>query len=376
MPINKTSMQSLLFETAAHSQSGKTLFFADENAQPEELPSWFKDKQHLTISNRFDIYQDLKKLGYNSSFSDFDLSPEYDAGFQQVLIRISKEKLLNHYLIEQAYKALAPDGRLMIIGAKNEGIKSIQKFAEAIFQSSQKLKFKPQIELYHFIKTDEKVIADIELQARETYKALHNIACLDQALSELDFTSDLEIQSKPGVFGWKKLDEASLLLIETGLRYLKSHSADWLQGDFTLLDIGTGSGLLALAFSDKLKPAILQACDNNAAAIQCCQANLKVLKQALPDSRFEVIASDCANEVPNKADLIVCNPPFHQGFNVNSNLPDRFIESIKDHLNKQSLCLLVANQFVAYEKLAEKNHLNCQEITRKNGFKVLLLTMK
>lgn len=375
----KVNMQHLLFEAAAQNTTSNTLFFADENCQPEILPDWFKHKNNHIISNRFDVHQCLENLGYASTFSDFDLNIQQHAGFEQALLRISKEKLVNHYIIEQAYQALKPNGKLLLIGAKNEGIQSIQKQAATIFEPSKKLKFKPQIELYSFVKSSERAFTDIDLPALQAYPQLHTIAELNQVLPELELPSGLKLSSKAGVFGWKKLDQASLFLIHTGLDYLQNKAPNFLNDEFTLLDIGAGSGLLALAFSAKLMSEThatmrLQVCDNNAAAIKCCEQNLAVLKPLWPNTCIEVLASDCAQAATNKAELIVCNPPFHQGFETNSELPQRFIQSIAQHMHQHSLCLLVANQFVAYEKLAQKSRLNCHELARESGFKVLALT--
>ena len=362
--------QSQLQELAT--DESRCLFFADENCTPQHLPGWFQDSQHLAISNRFDIYQALQNGSINSVFNDFELAPEQGAAFDLVLIRVSKEKLVNSHLLNQAYLALKPHGRLLLIGAKNEGIKSIDKLAQNLFgKACEKQKFKPQIELLMFEKS-----ADVNAELADiAYADLVKIDSLAPALKKVsgntsrDFSSC--ISSKPGVFGWQKIDLASLLLIDCGLDYLEQQNLK----PKSLLDLGAGSGLLAMAFGEQLKPQLLCATDNNAAAMQACQKNLQQL-QPHCDS-VNILAGDCGDtiqtELGEKFDLIVCNPPFHQGFSVSGDLSAKFMQRIKSSLKKDGLCLLVANQFVAYERLAAENKLGCQELKREQGFKILVL---
>lgn len=89
------------------------------------------------------------------------------------------------------------------------------------------------------------------------------------------------------------------------------------------------------------------ATDTNAAAIECCTANA-----TQSNVNISAVADDCAHHIDSVFDLVVCNPPFHSGFGVESQLTDRFLASAAQHLTPDGQAIFVTNLHIGIEKKA------------------------
>src|SRR5690606_24017353 len=117
-----------------------------------------------------------------------------------------------------------------------------------------------------------------------------------------------EFFSKPGLFGWNKVDLGSELLIH---HLYQLPLAQILPQN--CLDLGCGYGFVTLAASRSTECQSVKSwtmTDNNAAALIAAEKNLLAA-----NLNGKVIADDCAASINETFDLILCNPPFHQGFN-------------------------------------------------------------
>ncbi len=93
-------------------------------------------------------------------------------------------------------------------------------------------------------------------------------------------------------------------LVELGLEALKAHKAP------TIIDVGTGSGCIALALAQTCKDARVFALERAPGALEVAKRNCK--KHGLQD-RVHLIESDLLRELPTDAvpaDLIVANLPY------------------------------------------------------------------
>lgn len=89
----------------------------------------------------------------------------------------------------------------------------------------------------------------------------------------------------------------------------------------TAVDLGCGTGLLAVTLAAARPRLTVLATDQSAAAVASAQATVAANGLA---GRIEVRRDDAASSVPDgSVDLVVCNPPFHLGVAVHSGAAER-----------------------------------------------------
>ncbi len=322
------------------------LLIVDENLNPQALqaPSGWQ-----ALTNRFDRQQQLLSLGWHCSLSDF----EWPEGFSTdlVLFRISKERAVVNYLINLVADQLKPGARFILLGDKSEGIKSYAKNGQKRLNGDR---------------SEVKLGGDswrVELTVGNTTGAPLEDQKYQQ-LREITKVSEHSLLSKPGVYGWKKIDQGSQQLIER-LPYMLNSELPI--GFARVLDLGCGSGFLSLAACSQ--DTTITATDNNAAAIKATQATLD-----RADFKADVCLTNAGEELAFEYDLILCNPPFHSGFGIDYDLTDRFSKNAARLLTAEGSACFVVNQHVPLKRIAS-SYFNSVELDQDTGhFCTYLLT--
>jgi len=329
--------------------SGNALWIADENAlRPAQLTA--ANQKVAVISNRFDLCQRLKTNGWNCSFSDFNLSVYPDQSVDRIYYRISKEKPVVHHIINEAFRCLKVGGELYITGLKNEGIKTYLTKAKALFDGQIELSKSDKNTWMGIIKRPTE--AGCELLEDQDYFQLREVAA-DEQFSYI---------SKPGVYGWNKIDKGSEYLISE----LDQFIDELAQPPEQILDLGCGYGYLSL--NCQRLNAEITATDNNAAAIAICNENFK-----RNNVRGKVIAADCAADIDHKFPMIVCNPPFHQGFSIEGDLTDRFLQAARRKLEPTGVACFVVNLHIPLERKAKNLFATVKTIADNGSFRLVML---
>ncbi|GAB4588863.1 class I SAM-dependent methyltransferase [Nocardia sp. IFM 10818] len=119
---------------------------------------------------------------------------------------------------------------------------------------------------------------------------------------------DLEVVAHGAAFSGSKLDIGTRFLLDH-LKRMKPDARD-------AIDLGCGTGILAVALAKARPGIVVTATDQSAAAIASARATAELNEVA---DRIQVLRDDAMSTAPdNSADLVLCNPPFHVGAAVHT----------------------------------------------------------
>jgi 16S rRNA (guanine1207-N2)-methyltransferase len=198
---------------------------------------------------------------------------------------------------------------------------------------------------------------------RKSNDVLHTALLDDQDYASLRLvqTTALDFYSKPGVFGWNRIDQGSAFLLDALPDCLKSFPLP----PQSLLDLGCGYGYLTLMTRD-LPFSRRVATDNNAAALLAMRCNADHY-----GINVDIMPADAGDALDGLFDLVLCNPPFHQGFSVAGDLTDKFLRGTRRLLSPQGKALFVVNQFVGLERKAGAYFSAVDVLANNRSFKVV-----
>ena len=339
-------------QLAELAENQQALWLVDENITAADISRVRVRDNLLVMTNRYDLSQLLAERGFRVSLSDFNFSELSLSSLDKIYYRISKEKPIVHHLINQSGLYLVDGGELCLAGFKNEGTKT-------------------------YIDKAKKYLGEIAEKQRGSDSAL--LACivkeepLSATLDDQSYTQSIEIPignnsgqmllSKPGVYGWKKIDQGSAFLVE--------HLADFLQSLDTspgnVLDLGCGFGYLSVLVAQQCD-AVFTATDNNISSVALCEQNFQQ-----HNIKGAAILDDCGASIQERFDLVLCNPPFHQGFDISGDLTTKFLAAAKRLLKPKGRALFVVNSFIPLEKKAKGIFASVELLANNGSFKLLVL---
>lgn len=167
----------------------------------------------------------------------------------------------------------------------------------------------------------------------------------------------LTVISLPGVFSHGRLD--------AGTRFLVDHLPSDLSG--AVLDFGCGSGVIGAVVKARHPACAVTLVDASAFAL----ASTPRTFAASALSYEQVTAADIFDGVEGEFDVIVTNPPFHQGIATNYDIVSSFLSDCDRHLRPGGRVILVANKFLPYEGLMTRVLKTPSVVAQDQKFKVL-----
>lgn len=195
-------------------------------------------------------------------------------------------------------------------------------------------------------------------------------ARVDPALAEewlaLDaprVVADGRYLSRRGLFAWDRVDVASALLA--------SVLPDDLSGK--LADLGAGFGYLACEALARC-PGVTSV-DLYEAEARALDAARRNVAAAVERSGREVAAAvhwhDVLHGIAPGFDVVLSNPPFHQGRAGEPDLGRAFIAAAAGALRPGGRFWMVANRHLAYEATLEAHFATVRSVIERDGFKVI-----
>ncbi|MBE9507734.1 MAG: methyltransferase, partial [Chloroflexi bacterium] len=147
--------------------------------------------------------------------------------------------------------------------------------------------------------------------------------------------------SKPGVFAWDRLDAGTAALVSA----MEVGSQD------RVLDLGCGTGLAGLAAARRAFEGRVVLVDADVRAVESARRTL----EANGIANGEVLLSDCGSAVLDRRfDVVIANPPFHQGVGVDYEVACQFVRDAARVLRRGGRLFLVANRFLRYTDLVRE----------------------
>lgn len=172
--------------------------------------------------------------------------------------------------------------------------------------------------------------------------------------------------SRPGLFAWNRIDPASALLVE----HLPGDSCG------RVADLGAGYGYLSCEVLRRCAGVhSIDLYEAEARALEPARLNLQAtLEQIDRPVETAVRWHDVAAGLLARYDVIVSNPPFHQGRADQPELGQAFISAAANALQTDGKLMLVANRHLPYEATLQARFSRVETIALKDGFKVFHAT--
>ncbi len=251
------------------------------------------------------------------AYSERSATPEPPPGlFDASLLRLPKSREEQRMAVHQCLGALKPDGRLIVYGGNDEGIRSFQKNLA-------------------------------ELGPVETIAARGHGRVLQ--LKRGTVTAPIRPrladwrEAHPGPYGKPWISYPGLFAggaPDPGTALLLAHLPK-IAPQARILDYGCGPGAIAAAIRRVEPTAVLTLLDNDSVALAAAGENV-------PDATQILSGSLCAISA-QKFDLIISNPPLHAGFRDTLEPLLRLIAEAPAHLTASGQLILVVQRRIALD---------------------------
>ncbi|WP_434359202.1 methyltransferase [Parasalinivibrio latis] len=148
----------------------------------------------------------------------------------------------------------------------------------------------------------------------------------------------MTLHNHASVFAGQKLDIAAYLM----LPHIPQDGAMK-----HIIDLGCGNGVLALQAA-RLNPRAKVTCvDESLMAVTSAKLNMQA--DLGPEVNADWLANDCLTGFEtNSADMVLCNPPFHQQHTVTDHIAWQMFRDAKRVLNKGGKFLVIGNRHLGY----------------------------
>ncbi|ELY5870182.1 16S rRNA (guanine(1207)-N(2))-methyltransferase RsmC [Cronobacter sakazakii] len=315
----------------------RVLFAGD---MQDDLPARFDTAQSRAHTQQFHHWQVLSKpMGDNARYG-LVADAEIVADSDTLIYYWPKNKPEAQFQLMNLLSLLPVGTDVFVVGENRSGVRSAEAMLEA-YCPLNKVDSARRCGLYHG-----------RLEKQPAFNA-------DGWWGEYQ-VDDLTIKTLPGVFSRDGLDVGSDLLLST----LSPHTKG------KVLDVGCGAGVLAAVLASHSPKVRLTLCDVSAPAVEASRATL-----AANGFEGEVVASNVFSEIKGRFDMIISNPPFHDGMETSFEAAQTLIRSAVHHLNIGGELRIVANAFLPYPNVLDETFGNHEVLAQTGRFKVYRAVM-
>lgn len=272
---------------------------------------------------------------------------EDEGDFDLAFVLLPKNKVEAAYMVAQGIDVLAEGGRLVCAADNKAGGGHIGKMLAGFG--------------FDAVEVDSKNKARVALVEKNADVLDTDAVEAALAAGSVQKVLDGQYVSQPGVYGWDKIDRGSALLME--------HLPNDIGGD--IADFGCGYGFLALGLLQRYGSQIgtFSAIEADARALACCRENLQEI-QGPEKQGLWVDLTTPHEELMEAFDVVIMNPPFHEGKRSDSDIGKAFIESAHFSLKKGGRLYMVANTHLPYEPFLNDLYRTVEKLFEGQGFKI------
>lgn len=265
-----------------------------------------------------------------------------------VLVLLPRQRDAARALLARAIRASAPDGLLIISVANNAGARSSQADLERLAGPVSSLS-----------KCKCRVVWTSLADAHINWPLVDEWA----ALNSMQTVANGRFASVPGLFAWNRVDAASKLLAE--------HLPATLTG--RCADLGAGYGYLSVELLRRCPHVTrIDLYDAERRALAPARINLaNAARECSSDAAIDYFWHDVTAGLDCTYDVIVSNPPFHQGRADQPELGQAFILAAANALAPHGQLWLVANRHLPYEAMFAAHFSNSRSVIVQDGFKII-----
>ncbi|RUO61469.1 methyltransferase [Pseudidiomarina marina] len=195
-----------------------------------------------------------------------------------------------------------------------------------------------------------------------TIRAITRSIALDQArfMSSWEVPEfNLTLHHHAGVFARNQLD--------IGARFMLDNMPP--TGAEQVIDLGCGNGVLGLYYARLSPNSEVTFVDESYLAIASTHRNIVSNLPASQLSQYDFHVDDClAHRASESADLILCNPPFHQEHAVTEHIARQMFRDSRRVLRKNGELWVVANRHLPYYQPLKRLFKSVHQIAQNSKF--------
>ena len=306
----------------------------------DDLPARFDTAVSRAHTQQYHHWQVLSALmGDNAQFS-LVATPEVVADSNTLIYYWPKNKPEAQFQLMNILSMMPVGSDVFVVGENRSGVRSAEQMLADICPMN-KIDSARRCGLYHG-----------RLEQQPAFDA-------ESGWGEYQIDG-LTVKTLPGVFSRDGLDTGSKLLLST----LSAHRKG------KVLDVGCGAGVLSVALATLSPKVRLTLCDVSAAAVEASRATL-----AANGIEGEVFASNVYSDVQGRFDMILSNPPFHDGMQTSLDAASQLIRGAVRHLNMGGELRIVANAFLPYAAILDEMFGEHEVLAQTGRFKVYRAVM-
>lgn len=266
-----------------------------------------------------------------------------DSQFDLVLVRVPKTTAL----LEDQLAKLASHlhSRSLVVAAGM--VKHLQKSAFSSFE-----KYVGPVTTSLAVKKARLIFAEVD-QTLAGKKSPFPTQYIDEGLT---------LSNHANVFSREQLDQGSRFL-------LSQYSA--LPAARDVIDLACGNGILGIRYQSLHESASVQFIDESYMAIASTRENFSNAFPGLEDHAQYFVSDGLSGHSAECADLILCNPPFHQQHVIGERIANEMFRDSKRCLRRGGELWVVANRHLPHAESLKRLFGQCRLVGSNKKFNVL-----